>query len=52
VDHLESSCSGGVLAGSVWAYPPFWIGLTVGPLAWVGGLLPHVVTAHAVLGRY
>jgi len=35
---------GRALAGSAWAYLPFWSGLAGGALAWVGVLLPHMVT--------
>lgn len=35
---------GRALAGSAKGYPAFWTGLSGGALAWVGVILPHVVT--------
>lgn len=41
---------GRTLAGSAWTYLPFWSGLIGGALAWVGVVLPHIVTSTRSTG--
>ncbi|GEM_PF-1652898 len=41
---------GRVLAGHARRYPPFWIGLAGGVVAWVGVMLPHIIHGTKSLG--
>ena len=41
---------GRALAGQARRYPPFWIGLVGGIVAWMGVVLPHIVHGTKALG--
>ncbi len=41
---------GRALVGRARRYPPFWIGLAGGTVAWVGVILPHIVHSTKPLG--